>query len=135
MDRRLPAANLYDVGLSLIANDRVEHKLDLRHRSPLLALRRRARITDRTLQVAVIAHFDKRQATMLLVVRTETAIIRAAIPNLRVPHLRHFGRLDKLPAPLVILDIGRDQHLLQPMLKALLVKIDLLIANDYLRFA
>src|SRR5690606_29616556 len=85
MDRRLPAANLHDVRLPFIANDRIEHLLDLLQGAPRFPLRRRLRIANRALQIAAIRYLDQGQTAMLLMIGTKPAIVRAAIANRRVP--------------------------------------------------
>jgi hypothetical protein len=69
---------------------------------------------------------------MLLMIRTQAAIIRASIFDRRIKFQRHLPRLQRLPTQLVIFHIRANQHLLQPMLRTPLVHINtIILKNDF----
>src|SRR5215469_5595295 len=79
MQGRLTTADLQQVGLALAGNKSVEHPLDRRERQLSRQRRRRAGETGRARQVAGLVDLDQRQTALLLVVGTETAIVRATL--------------------------------------------------------
>lgn len=67
---------------------------------------------------------------MLLVIRAEPAVVRAAVLDRRVEPQRHLRRLERLAAELVVLGVGADEHLLKPMLRAPFVQEHLAVLQD-----
>ena len=78
----------------------------------------------------MVGDLDQRQATMLLVIRAEPAVVWAAVLDRRVELQRHLPGLERLAAELVILGVGADQHFLKPMLRTPLVQVDVAILDD-----
>src|SRR5213592_1430370 len=69
---------------------------------------------------------------MLLMIRTKPAVIGASPLDRRIKFQRHLPRLNRLPRQLVILRIGRNQHLGKPMLRTPLEHEHILILNHHL---
>ena len=94
--------------------------------------RRALGVADRAGQVAVVGDLDQGQATVLLVVGTQPAVVRAAALDRRVELPRHRARLERPPRELVILGVRRDQDLLLLVLGAVLHQVDPPLLEDHL---
>ena len=132
MDRRLAAADLHDVRLLLVAHHAIEHELDLLHRAMRLPMRARLRVADGAGQVARVGDFHQRKATVLLMVRAESAIVGTAVLDRRVELQRQLARLQRQARALVVIDVGGDEHLFETVARAPLVQVDaLVLENDF----
>ena len=116
---RFTAGKLDHVGLGLVGDDGVEHRLDFGQRAVILLLRAGFGIAHRAAQVAMLGDLDHRQAGVLHVVRAQAAIVGAAVQHARIELIGHFRRLDvDLATEAVILGIVGDQHALRAMRRA-----------------
>ena len=129
MQGRLAAGYLHQIGLAFAGHQRVQHFLDRCQRQETGAHRRGFRETDRAGQIAVIGDFDQSQAGMLLVIRAQAAIERAAEFSMALQRQRPVTRLDEFLAAPPIGGIGRYQRGLDAMLPAALLVPDL-VAKD-----
>jgi hypothetical protein len=120
---RLAAGNLQQVRLALALDQEIQHRLDLFEAALPGAGRRRIGKADRARQVAVLVDLDQRQAAMLLVVGTETAIVRAALVDRGMEFERYVARLQEVSAALPIGRLARHQRLLHAVLAAALLVI------------
>src|SRR4029453_3236115 len=135
MKRRLTAGDLPHGGLSLFAPDRVDQALDVIEGAVLLPLRSAARVTDWTTEVAVVGHFDDREAGVLLMVGAEATIVRTSPANGRVERARHLRRLDEpLAALAVVAHVIRDEDALVSMGWAVLQEVHGVVLKDDLAF-
>ena len=71
---------------------------------------------------------------MLLVIRAEPAIVWAPMFDRRIELQRHLRRLQRLPAELVILRVGADEHFLKPVVRAPFVQVDVAVLHDHFCF-
>src|ERR1041385_2099543 len=78
MDGRLAAGELGAIGLALGPDHRVEHRLDLGEALVAALADRRIGEADRAGEIAGVVDLDDGEARMLLMVRTEAAVPRAA---------------------------------------------------------
>jgi hypothetical protein len=93
-----------------------------------------ARVADGAGQIAGVADLDQREATVLLVVRAEAAVVGAAPFYRRVVDHGLLGRLDEdLAGAAVVVHIVGDQHALVAMLRAALQHPDFVVFEDDLR--
>ena len=106
MERRLAARNLHEVRLAFACDQRVEHALDGRERQMLRPRRRGLGKAHRAGEVAMVVDLDERQAGMLFMIRTEPAIIRAAVFGVALQRERPVTGLDVLLAAQPIRGIG-----------------------------
>ena len=127
VQRRLAAGDLQQVRLAFALDQQIEHALDLGERALTRTQRRRAGETGRAGQIAVLVDLDQRQAAVLLVIRTEAAIIGTALVDAGVKLERHIARLQEIAAALPIRRIGRYQGLLYAVLMAALQVIDAIL--------
>src|SRR5258708_13453583 len=72
--RRLTAGNLYDVRVSFVAHDGVQHLLNQSQVTKLLALGPARRVTHRAAQLAVVTNLYQRKARVLLMAGAEAPI-------------------------------------------------------------
>jgi hypothetical protein len=119
VNSRLTAGELDYIGMSFVADDRVEHFLDLRKGAELLAFGPAGGIADGTAEIAIVADLDERQAGVLFVVGAESAIVGTSPFDGSVVDERHLGGLDEdfATAPVVI-DVIGDQNFFWAMLRA-----------------
>ena len=90
---------------------RLNHLLDFIQWAIARLVRAALRITDRTVEVAVIVDFNQRQAGVLFMISAEAAIIRAAPLHRRIKDIRHLRRFDKnLAAAAVVINIIGQQN-------------------------
>jgi hypothetical protein len=75
----------------------------------------RTGVTGRTSEVAPVRHFDQGKATVLFMVRANPTIVRAAINAFGVRLFGIFAGFVVIAYLLIILNIGSDQHLLEPV--------------------
>ncbi|GMO61228.1 hypothetical protein BwSG20_16410 [Bradyrhizobium ottawaense] len=129
MQRRFAAGDLHEIGLALACDQRVQHLLDCRERGKFRSCRRGFRKADRAGEVAVLGDLDQRQAGMLLVVGTETAIIGTAEFGALLELQRSVTWLDEILAQAPIGGIRRHQRRLDAMLPAALFVPDLVIQD------
>src|SRR6185503_21098945 len=93
------------------------------------------RITDRATEIAEVVDLDERQTGMLLVIRAESAIIRATPFDRGVVNIRHLRRLDKdFAAATIIINIIGNQDFFRAVLRASLEHEDIAILKDNLTF-
>ena len=92
---------------------------------------RRTRVTSRAGEVAAIGDFNNRQTRMLLVVRTQTAIIRAAVVRFGVEGIRHFRRLVVVADVFVIFGIVCNQHFAVAVFGAALQHKNVVFLKNY----
>ena len=105
---RLAAADLQQIGLAFAGDQRVEHALDYSERQLPGQCRRRTGETGRACQVAGLVDLDQRQATVLLVIGTEAAVVRTAPVDAGLKLQRQIARLQKVAAALPIDRLARD---------------------------
>ena len=133
MHRGFTAGNLHHVGMALVADDGVQHLFNQRQVAKLLALWPARRVAHRTAEVAVVANLHQRQAGVLLVIRTQAAVVRASPLHWRVIDQRHFRRLDEdFPAAPVVVHVVGDEHALVAVLWAALQEINVAILENSL---
>ena len=111
MDRRLAARQLQQVRLAFAFNERVHHCGDGFERQMRRLRRRGAGETHGTFEIAGLVNLDDRQAGMLLVIRAQPAIERAAVIGAGLQGVRPVAGLQKILLPLEERNVGRDQHL------------------------
>src|SRR5262249_44903066 len=126
------ARYLHDVRLAFIPHDGVEHLFDLLEAAELLALRPALCVADRAFQIAVVADFYERQTRMLLMVRAQPAIVRAAPLDRRVVTIRHLRRFDEhFARAAVIIDVVGDEDAFCAVLRAAFEQKDIsVLEND-----
>ena len=112
VDRRLSARDLEHVGLALALDERVEHELDLLHRAVPPIRGRGPRVARRAGEVAAVGDFQDGEARVLLVVRAQAAVVRAAPRHRRREPARHLARLHVVADAAVVLGVARDEHFL-----------------------
>src|SRR5258708_38976300 len=131
---RLTAGNLYDVRVSFVAPDGVQHLLNQSQVTKLLALGPARRVTRRAAQVAVVTNLYQRKARGLLMVGAEAAIVGASPFHRRVVNEGHLRRLDEdFAATPVVVDIVGDQYALMTVFRAALEQIDVSVLENGLR--
>src|SRR5262249_33579156 len=131
VDRRLAAAELHHLRLALQRHETVEHALYLRQRQAEAGLG--VGEADRALQVAVAVNLDQPQAGGLLVLRTESAVVRAAVAHLGAKAERNAPRLVVAQRGHVRLGVRAQQRLKPAVLRAALAHHDAAIAQQDLR--
>lgn len=121
MDRRLATRELDNLGIALRSDKRVEHERDLLNcqRVPVRLMTRVGK-TDRTVKIARRIDLDDPQTRVLLVLRTDTAVKRTAIPNLALELKRDRPRPVETLLRHIQLGVGIDERLEQAMLQATL---------------
>ena len=92
---RLAPRNLDDGRLAFVCNCPVQHALNLFQTAVCLPLRPAARITGRTPQVTVVRDLNEQRTTVLLVVRTDTTVVRASVAHRRIGCEHLLRRLDE----------------------------------------
>ena len=103
-------------GSPLVADDAIEHELDLLERAMRLPVRPGFGVADRAGEIAVVGDLDQREATVLLVIGAEAAIVGAAVFDRRVEFQRHLAGLERVARELVVFGVGGDQHFLEAVL-------------------
>jgi hypothetical protein len=78
----------------------------------------------------VLVDLDEREARMLLMVRTQAAIERAAIMGARLELERDVAGLQPVPALSVVLGVGGDQGLLDAVGVAAFLEIDAVVLDQ-----
>src|SRR5215813_6090101 len=79
MNRRLAAADLNDIRLALVADNAIEHELNLLEAAMRQTVRRGFAVTDRAGEIALVGDLDEREAGVLLMVGAEPAVVGAAV--------------------------------------------------------
>jgi len=117
--------------MAFVANDGVQHLLDLREGAELLALGAAGGIADGTAEIAVVADLDEGEAGVLLVVGAEAAIIGASPFDGSVVDLGHLGRLDEdFAAAAIVINIIGDEDALGAVLRAAFEEIDVIVLKN-----
>lgn len=81
---RLAPRNLDDGRLAFVRNGPVQHALDLLQAAVRLSLGPAARVARRAAQVAVVRYLDEQRTAVLLVVRADATVVRAAVAHRRI---------------------------------------------------
>ena len=110
MHSRFAATDLYHIGFAFVADNQIEHRFYFFQCPMPPVVWRRFGVTGRTCQVATVGHFNNRYAGMLLVVSTQTAIVRAAIMRFCAETARHFAAFDIISRVFIVFYIGCEQH-------------------------
>src|SRR5207244_3768372 len=114
-------------------DEAVEHRLDLLVRD-LEAGRREMRAgvreAERAVEVAGGVHLDEREAGVLLVVRAEAAVERAAVADLGRELQRDGARLVEPLDPRVEVGVAEDERLEPTVLRAALAHDDLAVTQQ-----
>ncbi len=118
MQGRLAAGDLHQIGLALGVHQDVQYPLDLRQRAMSLTLDRGVRETDRAGQVAGLVDLYDGQTGMLLVVRAEAAVERAAVIRAGLGRERAVARFQPISLRFPIGEVVADQGLLDAVLAA-----------------
>ena len=128
MQRRLAAREVDRVDQLFLANQSFEHTDEL---TPChVVIVPVLHDADRALQVAMIGDFDDRQAGVLLVIGTQSAVARTAVRGLRRKLVRPESRFrvsQRLQKPV---RVTGDQRLLHAVPRTLLSQIDFAATND-----
>ena len=130
MDRRFAAAELDDFRIPFQLDQAIEHPLHLGQRQ--IEALPRVREADRAIEVAPGVDLDQRDADVLLVLRTETAIPRTPFANLGAPAERDAARLVEARRCDVCLGVGADQSLEPAMFRAAFAEIDPVGSQEHL---
>src|SRR5687768_8856883 len=129
MDGWLAAGELDHLRVALGLQQTVEDALDL--------LQRQAEAgpsvgeAERALHVASRVDLDDAEASVLLVLRAEPAVVGAAAFDLRAERERDGAGLVELGRGQVGLGVAVDERLEAPMLRAALAQVDLAAAQQY----
>src|SRR5690606_15284100 len=131
VDGGFATTDLHNIGLFFIPNHRVHHFFYFIQSSVPSVSWGRTSITSRAGEVASIGDFNNRQTRMLLVVWTQTAIIRAAVMRFCIEGIGHFRRLVVVSDVFVIFGIVGNQDLAVAVLGAALQHKNIVFLKNY----
>jgi hypothetical protein len=135
MNGGLATGELDYVGMTFVANYRVQHLSNLLESAELLALGAALGVADGATEVAVVADFDQRQAGVLLMVGAEAAVVGASPFDGCVVNQRHLRGLDEnLAAAAVVIDVVGDENFLGAMVGAALQEENFVILENCFAF-
>ena len=129
MDGGLAAADLHQIGLAFARNEGLQHGVDFGQAAVLGARGRGLGKAYRTGEIALLVDLDQRQTRVLLVIRAQTAIVRAAVMRAALEPERQVAGFQIILAALEIGRVGRDQRLLRPVVGTAL-QVEDVIALD-----
>src|SRR5581483_11446069 len=100
-----------------------------------LPLRPARRVAHGASEIAEVGHLDQGQAGMLLMIRAEPAIVRAAPPHRSIETVGHLGSFEKhLAAAPVVIDVVGDEHALVAMDGTAFQEVDPVVLEDNFSF-
>lgn len=112
--------------------DRIEHRLDL-FEGFVISCRIRPCETDGTREIAFIGDLDDRETGMLLMIRTDTTVMRTAMDRLGRERITLIPRLIVVLLTLEVWYISRDQYFLFAMVETVLEHEDFFVLKNDLR--
>ena len=131
MDRRLAAGKLHHLRITFGADVVVQNVFDFfeRQAEPGPGFGK----TQRTGHIAGAVHFDDAQAGVLLMVRAQAAIVRAAVLHFGRELHGNRARLVELRGIRIGLRVAINQPFEHAMIRAALAHVDLVVANQDVR--